>query len=318
MALSVEPKEEGAAASPFTVRRCPQNPIIRPEMLPEGDGGNINGPCLIRVPDWVTGALGRYYLYFAHHNGRYIRMAYADNLEGPWKVHQPGVLRLADAPGCAGHVASPDVIVDEERREFRLYFHGPLRAGGKQVTFVAVSKDGLGFKAGAEALCPFYFRAFRWDGMWYGMSKGGLLFRSRDGLSGFVEGPNPFPGSAARDKPVYNKPGPRHLAVWLARDRLWVYFSSIGAQPERILRGYVDLAPDWAGWRVAGIEEVLRPEAQCEGADLPLTPSRAGAAPGRENAVRDPHLFVEAGRTYLVYSVAGESGLALAEIVEER
>ena len=29
-----------------------QNPIIRPEMLPGSDGDNINGPSLIRVPDW--------------------------------------------------------------------------------------------------------------------------------------------------------------------------------------------------------------------------------------------------------------------------
>ncbi|MEZ5903689.1 MAG: hypothetical protein R3C69_00710 [Geminicoccaceae bacterium] len=41
------------------VVRLPGNPIIRPHM--DGRmGDNINGPSLIRVPDWV-GALGRYY-----------------------------------------------------------------------------------------------------------------------------------------------------------------------------------------------------------------------------------------------------------------
>ena len=57
-------------------------PIIRPHM--DGRmGGNINGPSLIRVPDWIERPLGAYYLYFAHHKGEYIRLAYADRLEGP-------------------------------------------------------------------------------------------------------------------------------------------------------------------------------------------------------------------------------------------
>ena len=56
------------AAAP-EVTRLPGNPIIRPAMLPGADGENINGPSLIRVPDWVANPLGRYYLYFAHHNG---------------------------------------------------------------------------------------------------------------------------------------------------------------------------------------------------------------------------------------------------------
>ena len=43
------------------------------------DGGNITGPTLIRAPSWVAKPLGKYYLYFAHHSGKYIRLAYADS-----------------------------------------------------------------------------------------------------------------------------------------------------------------------------------------------------------------------------------------------
>ena len=47
------------------VERFVDNPIIDPHM--DGRmGGNINGPSLIRVPDWLADPLGRYYLYFAH------------------------------------------------------------------------------------------------------------------------------------------------------------------------------------------------------------------------------------------------------------
>jgi hypothetical protein len=171
--------------APPAVRRFAQNPVIRPEMLPGKDGANVNGPSLIRVPDWVEKPLGRYYLYFAHHNGTYIRLAFADRLEGPWTIHEKGVLRLEEAPGCKGHIASPDVVVVPERKEIRMYFHGPGRSGKGQLTFVALSSDGLRFKASEEPIAPFYFRAFRHVGLWYGMSKGGLLWRSKDGLTGF-------------------------------------------------------------------------------------------------------------------------------------
>jgi len=300
------------------VVRLEGNPIIRPEMLPGKDGSNINGPSLLRVPDWVERPLGRYYLYFAHHGGRYIRLAFSDALGGPWRIHPGGVLRLEDAPGAQGHVASPDVLAVPERKEIRMYFHAPARDRRGQMTFAALSPDGLGFKASAEPLCPFYFRAFRRDGWWYGMSKGGLLWRSRDGLGGFEEGPNPLTGEERRDKPGYNSPGPRHVAVHPVGDALWVYYSNIGDAPERILRCRVNLAPDWKDWRASPPEEVLRPELPWEGADLPVRASSAGAAHGREHALRDPAIFTEGGRTFLLYSVAGESGIAIAELMGPR
>lgn len=296
------------------VRRFERNPIIRPEMLTGKDGANINGPSLIRVPDWIEKPLVCYYLYFAHHGGKYIRLAFADKLEGPWKIHEKGVLQLDDAPGCKGHIASPDVIVEPEKKEIRMYFHGPGKSAKGQVTFVALSPEGLNFKASAEAIAPFYFRAFRLGEMWYGMSKGGLLWRSKDGLTGFEEGPDPMPGGEGRDRPDYNKPGARHVAFQPDGQALWVYYSNIGDAPERILRCRLELTPDWKTWRAGPPQEVLRPEKDYEGVDLPVKKSSAGPAGGREHALRDPAIFVEDGKTYLLYSVAGESGIAIAEI----
>lgn len=304
-----------ADAGSLKVRRFEQNPIIRPEMLPGNDGANINGPSLIRVPDWITNRLGNYYLYFAHHSGKYIRLAYADKLEGPWKVHAPGTLQLEEAPGCKGHIASPDVIVDEQRREIRMYFHGPAKATSGQKTFVAVSPDGLGFKASDEILGIFYWRVFRWENWWYAMGKGGLLYRSRDGLTQFEQGPNPFPGSDLRDQ-NYNNAGPRHLALHRVGGTLWIYYSSIGDSPERILRSRIELTPDWNNWKTSVPEEVLRPEKAYEGVDLPVKPSEAGAVKGRAHELRDPGIFVDTdARVYLLYSVAGEAGIALAELM---
>ncbi|MCY4024864.1 MAG: hypothetical protein OXH75_00935, partial [Acidobacteria bacterium] len=67
------------------VERLLDRPIITPDLHPS-IGVNIQGPSLIRVPDWVEDALGAYYLYFADHKGHYIRLAYADDLLGPWTV----------------------------------------------------------------------------------------------------------------------------------------------------------------------------------------------------------------------------------------
>ena len=227
------------------------NPIIRPELLPGDDGANINGPSLLLVPDWIEKPLGRYYLYFANHGGSYIRLAYADHLSGPWRIYAPGVLSLKDAPGCRGHVASPDVVAVPELNEVRMYFHGPAREGKNQLTFVARSRDGLHFQASGTPLCPFYFRAFRHHGVWYGMSKGGLLWRSEDGLVAFEEGPNPMPCARKRDRPMYNEPGARHVAIQQTAEALWVYFSSIGDAPERIQRCRIQLTPNWRTWRAS-------------------------------------------------------------------
>ena len=82
---------------PITVERMGAGPIIRP-FMDQRMGGNINGPSLIRTPDWMACRLGRYHLYFAHHFGSYIRLAYADDLSGPWHSHGPGVLDISQTP----------------------------------------------------------------------------------------------------------------------------------------------------------------------------------------------------------------------------
>src|SRR5260221_4265819 len=87
------------------VTRMAKGPIIGPDLHPS-IGANIQGPSLIRVPDWIDGRLGAYYLYFADHKGSYIRLAYADHLAGPWRVHPPGSLLLAQS----GFLTRPSAV----------------------------------------------------------------------------------------------------------------------------------------------------------------------------------------------------------------
>ena len=281
-------------------------------MLPGDDGRNINGPSVIRVPDWVEGRLGRYYLYFAHHKGRYIRLAYADRLDGPWTIYAPGALHLDDLDCCGDHIASPDVQVDEARRQIRLYFHGREPGGKRQFTYLATSEDGLAFSHARGPLAAFYLRVVPWRGRWLGMSKGGMMYLSVDGLDGFTRLPRPaFPMRS----PIGNAPGDvRHVALHCRDDRLLVFFTRIGDAPEHVRMGEIDLARPPSSWSVDNDVEILRPEAIWEGADLPAQPSRAGISWERENALRDPAIYVEDDNAWLFYSYAGEQGIAMTEI----
>lgn len=296
-----------SAAAAVTVSRLPGNPIIRPyaERLM---GGNVNGPSLVRMPDWALCRLGRYHLYFAHHMGTYIRLAYADDLAGPWRIHEAGALSIAQTPLMHEHIASPDMHVDEDRRELRMYFHGvsgaePAR-DPPQSTSVAHSFDGLTFAARPELLGDSYFRVWRHGGFHYAISVGGALWRSRDGLTPFERGrrPDGLPAST------------RHVAVMRRGDRLWLTWTEIGAAPERIMLGAIDLSRDWSVWRVEGVRDVLRPEMEWEGADLPARPSEPGIRWLPDNALRDPAFFSEDGVDYLLYAVAAEAGVAIARI----
>jgi hypothetical protein len=296
------------------VQRFPQNPILTPASSPT-IGENINGPSLIRVPAWVDKPLGRYYLYFSHHAGKFIRLAYADALTGPWKIYEAGTLRIEEASRCHDHVASPDMHVDEARREILMYFHcpsgGQVDANGRvdinqQETFVASSSDGLQFRASPAALGPAYFRVFRWGDYFYAIVRAGVVLRSRDMRAPFEPGPTLIPADAGRLL--------RHAAVDLRGDLLRVYYSRIGDRPERILVSETHLTPDWRAWRASTPRDVLSPERDYEGHSLSLEVSAPDEAPGRVRQLRDPGIFSESGRTYLLYSVAGESGLAIAEL----
>jgi hypothetical protein len=295
-------------AAPHAVH-LPHNPIVTPE-LSASLGDNINGPSLIAAPSWVAKPLGRYYLYFAHHQGKYIRLAYADQLTGPWKTYAPGVLRIEDVPLCHDHIASPDAHVDEAQHRVRLYFHCPAEGTGKSIeiqkTGVALSEDGLHFTARKTALGGPYFRVFRWGGQYYAIARSGVFFRSPDGLTAFEQGPTLF-----NEDPKLEL---RHAAVDVAGDRLSVYFSRIGDRPERILVSRIKLTRDWMHWKASPPETVIAPEKDWEGADRPLETSRIDLAPGRVRELRDPAIFHEAGKTYLLYTIAGESGIAIAEL----
>ncbi len=304
----------------FEVERFEANPIIHREMHGMvGDtggrdrGNNINGPSLIKVPDWIENPLGRYYLYFAHHHGSYIYLAYADALEGPWKIHHGGVLPLETTPSYDGtasdHVASPDVHVDHEERRIRMYYHAVPMPGTDyqyQASYVAVSDNGLDFNPLEEILGLFYFRVFERDGWYYALAKymndGGVMYRSRDPLSGFEQGRRILPRV-------------RHMALWEHDGMLYVFFSRGGDEPEHMMVSRIEnLDDDWEDWKFTEPQTVLKPEKDYEGVDQPIECSQFGAIHPFVHQLRDPAIYEEDGRLYLLYSAAGEWSIAIAEL----
>ena len=288
-------------------------------------GENLNGPSLIRVPSWIRDPLGTYYLYFAHHQGRYIRMAYADSIEGPWSIYTNGVLNLnqtqfrqkdiktRSTDGLANqsdeivyaHVASPDVHVDHETRTIRMYYHG-LLSDGEQGTRLALSNDGLSFTSLGSVLGPPYFRVFAYDRFFYAISWGGELFRAKTWQGPFERGPEVLCGF-----PLI-KPGLtiRHTAVLRHGDWLHLFYSCIGDHPEKILQARIDLDHDWNRWHVHRPSVLLQPKLPWEGAALPAKPSKIGPSLTPEHSLRDPCVF----ENYLLYCGAGESAIGLAKL----
>ena len=326
-----------ADLSSVTITRLMDKPIIGPDLHPS-IGENIQGPSLMQVPDWVEDPLGDYYLYFADHKGRYIRLAYADELTGPWKIHAPGSLPIeqsyfaatpppitdeqlaeltAARSGVSGlgspvshdlaleftmpHIASPDVLVDDETQNIIMYYHG-LEGPAFQHTRVATSKNGIDFTAREENLGRSYFRTFKYEDMTYALAMPGQFYRSKDGFTNFEEGPRLF------------GPNMRHSAVIVRDNFLYVFWTRVGDAPESILLSTIDLRSDWLNWKESEEVMLLKPEFDWEGANAPIEPSVRSTAYGQVNQLRDPALYVEGDTVYLLYAVAGESGIALARV----
>jgi hypothetical protein len=337
MSYAQDPLPAAVPPSAPKIARFASNPLITVRSSPTL-GNMVNGPSVIKVPDWVHRPLGKYYMYFANHRGDFIRLAYADAVTGPWKIYDPGVLHVRDTlfyrpqpdlsrfQGYNTHLASPEVYVDTPRRRIVLWSHGwysngehwpaePVAArrweaekGYGQFTQAALSSDGLGFTAQPALTRESYLRVFSHAGGFYAISRLGRLSRSSDPLGTFELGPNPFKDT------IYGTNSVRHVALLVRGTRLFVFFSAIGDAPERIMLSTIELTQNWTQWRATTPVEVMRPEAPYECADLPIEPSRIGDIAVPVHQMRDPAILEDDGRIYLFYSICGEQGIAGAEI----
>jgi hypothetical protein len=341
------------AAARVTARRLPQNPLITTRTS-ASLGDNINGPTVVRVPPWVKQPLGRYYMYFAHHMGAFIRLAYADRIEGPWRIHEPGVLPVRDTAffrpqpdppenleNFYTHVASPEISIDTKRQRLVLWFHGWYTDGQRwpigeaaarewarqhgygQFTQVAESSDGIHFEVRPAISRTSYLRVFPGSDLDFRPSPTRSEHRDLTPLYGMarlgllLRSADPLASFEAGANAFRGGPYAgrvRHVAVTRRGGTLYVFFTGIGDAPERVMVATMELAGDWGGWRASDPMDVLQPEATYECTHLPNVPSQGGDVKGSVRQLRDPGLFEEGGRTYLFYSFCGEQGIAAAEL----
>ena len=318
--------------------RCHRVPIISDKThdaenlseLGENPLSNINGPSVLRVPEWVTDRLGKYYLYFSHHKGTSIRLAYADHMAGPWFVHQKPVLTLeqslfvtADLDPTSrsdwvngtdylyAHVASPDVNVDHHAKQILMLFHGLLPDGDQQ-TRLAVSENGRSFSAKPPLLGPSYLRAFQWRRRWYTThlwGDMGIFETLSIAPKIFSHGTLPPQITGAPHSKI------RHGHICQVREQIHFVFSRVGETPECILHCRIELSDDPQDWRFGPVTTLLNPKESWEGYGREPIKSSEGSARGWIPELRDPCLFNDDGQLWLLYSGGGERGIGLAEVI---
>ena len=348
-----------AQDSPFQANRLNNgNPIITPSMFNNSsDGQSINGPSLIRIPSWIptsqrANASARYYLYFGSHVGDYIRMAWAANIEGPYTLYNnftsPGnrgvldnnnsdIILLNNTRIEENHLASPDVIVDNENQRIILYFHSGSsffvnnQRQNRQVTWVSTSQNGLNFNGNIEPvhLGNSYFRVFPYDGDLYSFGNGGNLNRALNANTPWAIPSQHDLTDALWDRNSNNAFGDdiqvprselrvRHTGVHTEGDDLYVFYSRRGEFQERIRLSTIDMAAaSWRNWDPSYPPiDILTPNPGWEGGQRTLANSETSDAVN-VNQLRDPDVFEDNdGQLYLVYSGNGEGGLGIARLYE--
>jgi hypothetical protein len=338
------------------------NPIIDKVLFEQNgiasDGENINGPCVIRLPDWLhiekrVHPSANYYLYFGHHHGAYIRMAWAASLTGKWTLYNAdstvlpskrGVFGLYDKknenkifPGndivISSHIASPIVLIDNKKEQFVLFFHGQTKliseTKNDQRTFVCYSNNGINFQNNISPvmLGGSYFAPFNYKKQWYSFSNGGL-FHEAPKVKGFDAAPRDFDyskmlWSTRRDffeKAITETGNPnfrvRHLTTFLENNILHIFFSSSHDTPERIYYTQSILNSDSKSWSSQSFQCVMQAKEVWEGGNLIPKLSEGGAAKTILNEVRDPFIFKDYdGKIYLFYCAGGERGIGMAQVL---
>ncbi|MEL6255301.1 MAG: hypothetical protein AAFR87_25050 [Bacteroidota bacterium] len=315
---------------------------------------NINGPSLIRVPDWLPHPLGKYYLYFAHHKGPYIRLAYADSLSGPWKVYDSEIMPLFKS-GLATKTSSEssgisDLIKYTHLTEgLALYQIGAdARKAWKerQEENIRSSAPTTPHIASPEVIVDHEHKKIRlyYHGVIEGSlqmtkvaeSEDGLDFEAKPGILGLpymriFSYRGAYYGMAMPGILYRSKDGlkdfevrhrwlfsteVRHIGLHLEGEDLYIFFSKVGDSPERILYTRMNLhSEDWNDWAAEPPRELIRPERVWEGASLSKKASLRGAMGEAVNQLRDPDIFQDTDdKLYLLYTGAGEQAIGIASL----
>lgn len=351
------------AMTKFTATRISNSPIIHTSLHPRlkeesaKEGYiNINGPSLIKVPEWVENPLGKYYLYFAHHKGSYIRMAYADSLDGQWTMYDGKILPLKDSGLQTEH--GPKTDFSTLRKYCSWSESIALIEVGKAAEESFEKRSGNNSKSSASTTphlaspeviinnktkqLHLYYHGVVEGSLQkskVAISKDGIhfeaqpeiialpylrVFKYRDeyyglAMPGFLyKSKNGLTDWEVRKRWLFET-NTRHFGLHLNENELYIFYSKVGDAPEQILYTKMDMSSEnWNDWKVEPSQELLKPELEWEGGNLAIEPSMRGEIADPVNQLRDPDIFKdEDGSLYLLYTGGGEQAIGLAKLVQK-
>ena len=280
------------------------------------DSDNINGPSLIKVPKFIKNPLGQYYLYFADHGGKYIRMAYSNIITGPYALYKKGVLHLDNIPGY-NHLASPDVHIENEK--ICMFYHCPYKNGKTpQYTFYAYSNNGLNFISKLKNIIHPYFRRFTFENDIYGLAMKSVACNTiTPELK--KKGCNSVTVVLKKINDTWKEiaeilPFSRHTCIFIKNSIIYVFFSNVGDNPEHIKVGELTINKKNNICNIINIKSIIKPELYYEHHNTQLTKSRYGGTKQFVRQLRDPYVIKDDKDIYILYTVCGEKGIAIAKI----
>ena len=294
------------------------------------DGDNINGPSLIKVPKFIKNPLGQYYLYFADHVGKYIRMAYSNIITGPYTLYKNGVLHLDNIPGY-GHLACPDVHIDyKTNKQIIMYYHCPFNNKiTPQSTFHAISYDGINFISNSNNIIYPYFRKFIYNNHEYGLAmKKDFIKNTMVNIPNFGISWKSSPSIDQKSVTAVLKknkenwieignilPFSRHTCVLVYNNIIYVFYSIVGDNPEHIKVGELIINEKNNNCNILNIKSIIKPELDYEHNNTQLIKSKYGGTKEFLRQLRDPYIIKDEKDIYILYTVCGEKGIAIVKII---
>lgn len=276
--------------------------IITPDMFSNKmDGLNINGPCLIKVPNFIKNPIGKYYLYFGHHCGQHIRLAYSDNIEHGYKIFEGGVLNISQIYGY-DHLSSPEIIVNHETSEIELYYHCPYKHNkiDPQSTFCARSNDGINFVSDKNMCFPYpYYRQFKHNNNIIGLAMEKIQNESHTVV--FYNN---------KTKKILKMS--RHVSMFILNNTIYLLYSTVGNTPEHIQICQLLIHED--NCYTVNESSLFFPTLEYETSGKKPTQSKYGMSNGICE-LRDPYAYIEDTDIYILYTVGGEKGIAIAKFI---
>ena len=279
---------------------------------------NINGPTVVeyRVPIFSNSKF--YLMYFGHHKGKYIRVAWSFSPTGPFKrVPLARPLLIWNVFGeRKGHVASPEV--QKFGSKTYLFSHSPSRyfEPGKQITYMSRLWLGIFCSRAKPIALPPYARFFSFNGSVHAITNGADVIKfDPDSLEvssiSVDKSPLLVPDLMDSVKRV------RHAQIVESMGLALCFFTRVGDAPERILVSKLESkSSDGAKFSVP--IELLRPTEDYEGTGQKIEPSKNGISRQSENALRDPFVAKFGNQHFLYYSTEGEKGIACAKLEMEK